>query len=358
MATFAAPHLAGSGSGFVRHAIVESHARHSVVATSSAIYYNADGVSIQPVSAWQGIRSAGGTGPYLITGTSNNHGLLYVGPISGVGGTSYSVDYPSAVSTSVYGPDYVSANRVRLVGSYRSGDGAVHGFLFEGTTADLSGSAGYRTIDYPHAQYTYVHSTMGNLAVGNADGPEGNAPLGTGHAFLYDVSGSRFLSNIVYPGSTTTTAYGIWYNGGTSYTICGGYTKVVNGNTTVSRGYLVDYDSATGKFSNWTPFEFQNGAMGEGYYTHFEGISSAKPGVYTLSADSGLIGSDNPEQGSFVTVRRNSNGTFGSAAWVDLNYPGVPGPLSANSVAGNQVVGIVISRSGVFSYQATVKAQF
>ena len=36
---------------------------------------------------------------------------------------------------------------------------------------------------------------------------------------------TQILTDIVYPGSTTTTAYGIWYNGGTSYTICGGYTS-------------------------------------------------------------------------------------------------------------------------------------
>ena len=49
-------------------------------------------------------------------------------------------------------------------------------------------SSDYQTIDYPGAQYTYVHSTMGDLAVGNADGPEGDAPIGTGHAFIYDVA--------------------------------------------------------------------------------------------------------------------------------------------------------------------------
>ena len=194
---------------------------------TSVSYYNADAVSMQPVSGWQGIRDSDTSGQYLITGTSNANGLLYEGPISGAGGTSYSVNYPSATSTSVYGPDDLGGNGVRLVGSYRNGDGTVHGFLFQGTTADLSQSGNYRTIDYPGAQYTYVHSTMGDLAVGNADGPEGNAPIGTGHAFLYDVAQSTFLTDIVYPGSTTTTAYGIWYNGGTSYTICGGYSDVL-----------------------------------------------------------------------------------------------------------------------------------
>ena len=137
-------------------------------------YYNADSVSMQPVSGWQGIRDSGTAGQYLISGTSNANGLLYIGPISGSGGTSYAVDYPGMYSTSVYGPDVVEGNVLRMVGSYRATQGSnVQGFVFQGTTADLSNPADYKTIDYPGATYTYVHSTMGDLAVGNADGPRG-----------------------------------------------------------------------------------------------------------------------------------------------------------------------------------------
>ena len=72
----------------------------------------------------------------------------------------------------------------------------------------------------------------------------------TDHAFLYSVSQSKILTDIVYPGSTTTTAYGIWYNGGTSYTICGGYyAALLEPARRRLRGYLVDYDSATGQFT-------------------------------------------------------------------------------------------------------------
>ncbi len=320
-------------------------------------YYNADAVSMQPVSGWQGIRNSDTSGVYLITGTSGANGLLYEGPITGAGGTSYSVNYPNATSTSVYGPDDLGGNSVGLVGSYKNGDGTVHGFLFEGTTADLSQSGNYRTIDYPNAQYTYVHSMMDGLAVGNADGPEGNAPIGTGHAFLYDIAQNTFLPDIVYPGSTSTTAYGIWYNGGTSYTICGGYSDILAQGRTISQGYLVDYDSATGQFTNWTSFAYPNGLIGQDYITHFEGISSTENGVYTLSADSVQSGSSKLSQGSWVTVRRNPDGSFGAGAWVNLNYPGVD-PSTAitsdNSVAGNQVVGIVVGGTSVFSFQATI----
>ena len=78
-----------------------------------------------------------------------------------------------------------------------------------------------------------------------------------------------------------------------------------------------------------------------------------KKGVYTLNADSVLSGSSNGGQGSFVTVRRNPNGTFGNATWVNLNYPCSTGINSSNAVYGNQVVGIVTGTSE-FAFQATV----
>jgi hypothetical protein len=323
-------------------------------------YYNASAVGLQPVSGWQGIRNGTAPGQYVITGTSGSNGLLYEGPITGVGGTSYAVDVPGATTSSVYGPNLLSNGEVQLVGSYKNGTGTVNGFLFQGTTADLSQAADYTTIDYPGAQYTFVHSTMGGLAVGNADGPEGNAPIGTGHAFLYNIAQGT-LSDIVYPGATTTTAYGIWYNGRTGYTIVGGYSAPGESGNGLSHAYMVDYDSATGQYTHWTSFDYPNGLVGQTYITHFQGISSDEQGVYTLSADSVQTGSANPAQGSWVTVRRNTDGSFGSGQWVNLNYPGVD-PTTAitsnNSVAGNAVVGIVIGQTGVFSYQATVNTGF
>jgi trimeric autotransporter adhesin len=325
---------------------------------SSIDYSNSDALGIQqPVSGWQGIRNSDTSGQYLIAGTSDANGLLYEGPISG-GGTGYDVDYPGATTTSVYGPDDLGGGLVRLVGAYKTGDGIVQGFVFQGTTADLSNSSDYQTIDYPNAQYTYVHSTMGDLAVGNADGPEGNAPIGTGHAFLYDVATSSFLTDIIYPGSTSTTAYGIWYNGGTSYTIAGGYTDLLQAGKTLAQAYLVSYDSATGQFTNWTSYADPNGLAGQALATHFQGISSTEKGVYTLGANSAQAGSSTVLQAEWATVRLNPDGTFGPATWVTLSYPGVQGSPTADAVQGNQVVGIVLANTGVFSYQATVNVGF
>ncbi len=319
---------------------------------TSISYFNTSGVSLQPVSGWQGIRAGGTSGQYILTGTSNNNGLLYIGPISGVGGTSYAVNYPGATTTSIYGPDDLGNGVLRLVGSYKNGDGRVYGFVFQGTTADLNTAANYKTIDFPDSQIDYVHSTMGGLAVGNADGPENTPTVVTGHAFIYDLNTDTFRPGLVYPGSTSTTAYGIWYNGGTSYTIAGGYTDVAPGSTN-SHGYLVDYDSATGQFTHWTQVDFPSPA-GEQAFTHIQGISGYEKGVYNLSADTVEVGTNDGGAGLLATVRRNTDGSFGPTTWTPLKYPGSTGITSANSVAGNQVVGIIISTSGIVAYQATV----
>ncbi len=320
---------------------------------TSAEYFSASDFEM-PVTAWQGLR---GDGPradrYLISGTSRTHGLLYVGPLQG-SGKCYQVDYPGATTTSVYGPDELGGGRLRLVGSYtKQGSSAHnHGFVWEGTLDDLPSGGSWQTIDYPGANMQFTHSTMGGLAVGNADGPDQvggrTLPYGPGTAYLYDVASATFLTEISYPGSKSNTAYGIWHNGGTRYTICGGYSPGAPGGTARQalnqfRGFLVDYDSATKLFSNWTSFDAPTGPGGVDFVTHFEGISSVEPGVYTLSADAATAGSTHLAQGFWVRVIRKPDGSFDEGTWIDLNYPGATHALtSSNSVHGDAVVGIVI----------------
>jgi hypothetical protein len=93
---------------------------------------------------------------------------------------------------------------------------------------------------------------------------------------------------------------------------------------------------------------------GVDFATHFEGISSIEPGVYTLSADSAETGSANVLQASWVRVTRKADGTFDEGTWVDLNYPGTTRSLmSSNSVHGHAVVGVVIG-ADPFACQALV----
>jgi hypothetical protein len=344
--------------------VLEGRRLLSHLAATNVTYYNASGVSA-PVFAWQGLRGADAKGQYLISGTSGRHGLLFVGSITGKG-QSYLVDDPLASTTSVYGPNNLGGGRIQLVGEYTSSNSLTdpvlfHGFLFQGTTADLPSGGSFRTIDYPGATYNFVHSAMGGLAVGNYDSPTANG-LGPGRDYIYNIATDQFVASVVYPGSDSDTAYGIWYNGGTSYTICGGYSpQSVNNmndqNQPIGQGYLVDYDSATGQFSHWTSISYPNSPAGTTSLTHLEGISEVKKGVYSLAADSIQSGSNgSTPYASFVTVRRNRDGSFGPATWVvpDLKPFGTTGRVSANSVYGNKVVGILEARPFVF--QAAVHA--
>ncbi len=338
---------------------------------SGVDYFDADDVT-DPVSAWQGIRAGDDPGEYLLVGTSGDDGLLYEGSIDGATGTSYTFAYPSSFTTSAYGPENLAGDDLRIVGSYKNADFAtapveVNGFLFEGEVGDLGTAGNYTQINYPGAKYNYVHSTMGGLVVGNYDSPAAHGthslPLGPGHAYIYDIDSSTFIEDIVYPGSLSNTAYGIWHNGETHYTIVGGYSltpgeNFADQNIPIGNAYMVDYDSLTGEFTNWKSF---SSPFGANFISHFEGISSVEKGVYTLNADSVQAGTGDPTQGSFVTVRRNDDGTFEDATWVELNYPGIDpadNVTSSNSVYGNQVVGLVVGDDGPISYQATVNSEF
>ena len=128
---------------------------------------------------------------------------------------------------------------------------------------------------------------------------------------------------------------------------------------TQGKGYLVDYNSANNTFSNWTSFDYPNGPAGINFITHFESISSTEPGVYSLCADSVQTGSANPAQGSWVSVRRKSDGTFDKGTWVDLNYPN-----SARAASPAAIRSMVTRSSGwwleqtTFPFQATVNIGF
>lgn len=323
-------------------------------------YYTTNDIT-PAVSAWQGIRGTPLAGQYLMAGTSGSDGLLYVGSIDGTNGKTYKVNFPGAQSTSVYGPDYIGQDSggndiIRLVGSYRPSSsspqaGTVQGFVFQGTLAELQTAAKYETIVVSGAKYNYVHSTMGDFTVGNFDGPTATDPLGAGNAYLYSLTTKNF-SSIAYPSAASTTAYGIWYNGGTSYTICGGYVSS-NSAGTLGNGYLVNYDSSTGVFSNWTSFGAPT-RVGQAAVTHFEGLSSVQNGIFTVSAD---FADTSGVGAAAMSVVRNIDGSFGTPQWTTLSYPGSR-VTSDNSIFGNQVVGVATVGTSVISYQATINSGF
>ena len=275
-------------------------------------------------------------GQYLITGTSDTNGLLFDGTIAGVGHELS----PSTI------PDAYDHQRLRSRQSGRRppcGSSAatrtptiatapvtVNGFLFQGTTADLSTSRQLPDdrLSRREIQLRPQHDGRpGGRQLRQPGRPrQGSLPLGPGHAFIYDIASSTFLTDIVFPGSMSNTAYGIWYNGGTSYTICGGYSLDAGRTTSTirtSRSARPTWSITTRRPASSRTGRRSTIPFGTNFVTHFEGISSVEKGVYTLSADSVQAGTGNPVQGSWVTVRRNTDGSFGPATWVNLNYPGV-----------------------------------
>ena len=324
------------------------------------------------VGGWQGLTTAGSAGQYLITGTTENtvsgetEGLLYVGPLSGQGGTGYVMVMPdppgeTTDGTTAYSADNLGNGQLRIVGTYSiSGAPNEVGFMFNGTVDDVGTAANYEPIPRPHPSATWniPHSTSGGLVVGNYDSStSGGLPAGGGLAYVYDAVNRTYLvPSMVYPGSASNTAYGIWHNGGTSYTIAGGFANspinnLLNPNQPLSQALLVDFDSATGQFSNWKSYTYTSPSTGASGITHFEGISGVEPGKYTLAAtaatEAGTIA-------GFVTVYRNADGSFSEMQWTDLTPPVVGGSAFADSVYGNAVVGIDPSSTGVNAYQATI----
>lgn len=358
--------LAGSSGNRIGLETAVSSSLTTQVNTATA------GVTL-PVAGWQGLTTAGSPGQYLITGTTTNPnasgqtaGLLYSGPITAQGGTGYVMVMPDVLGqttdgTTAYSADNLGDGRMRIVGTY-SITGAPNelGFLFNGTVNDLGTAANYEVIPRPHpsADWNVPHSTSGGLVVGNYDSStSGGMPAGGGLAYVYDAVNRRYLvPSMVYPGSASNTAYGIWHNGGTSYTICGGYSNspvnnLINPRQPLSRALLVDFDSATGQFSNWKSFAYAPPAGGVEGITHFEGISSVEPGKYTLAATAATAAGT---VAGFVTVYRNADGSFSEMQWTDLAPPVVGGSAFADSVYGNAVVGIDPSNTGVNAYQATI----
>jgi trimeric autotransporter adhesin len=384
---------ANYGDGIAVYANSSNNLIGSLNPASSISYTNATN-SVQfplQVFAWQGLRANGtNAGSYLISGTgTTNNGIIYVGPISGAG-NSYSLVGPTNwTQVSPYGPDSLSNNALRVVGSCKITNSANFnsGFVWEGTTNDLGTSlttlsgGTFRLISYPGAYAQYTHSSMGDLAVGNyiTNFAVPNSGEGAYICKLINPSLTNASAFVEIPtknnplGAKSITAYGIWDNGvllntngqviSHPYTICGGYSpsavnNITNENVplTQGQGYLVDYDAVSGKFSNWTSIADPHG---KNFITHFEGIGSSAPGVYVLAADSVQAAATNIAVGSWVSVNRNNDGTFSQGTWVDLLYPGISNNLtSANSVCDNQVVGLVLAQGTNFAFQVTVNIGF
>ncbi len=292
----------------------------------------------------QGIRGVAGSENVYIAGTltTTGQGLLYEGPLAGSGEkgtwnalTYTSPDFDDVTLTSCYGPNNGVNGNVQIVGAYqRSSTGKQNlGFLYEGPA---SGGGTWTTIapNGGNVNNVFVHSIMGGIAVGNYDvGGDTN-----GYAFLYDFK-TQVSTTYMVPDSYSTTLYGIWHNGGSSYTLIGGCTMAKVGK--LSQAFIVDYDAATKTYSNLRTYQYDNEAIAS-IVTHFEGITVADDGGFNIAA-MGL----NLKQGvyaAFVQVHREKDGSFGPATWTNVAYPGAV-LTTGNTVYRNNLLGIYASIS-------------
>ena len=314
----------------------------------------------------QGIRGVNGSDDVYIAGTltveSNlAYGLLYKGPLVFNGNegkwhklmfTAEGVD--DVVNTSCYGPNNLPNGDVQIVGSYKVASSSdTKGFYYEGP---VDGSGIWKTVS-PNdgdTEMVFMHSVMGGYAVGNYDTKAYNA-----YAFIYNVENEEFES-VSVEGAHSTTLYGIWHNGGTSYTLVGGCS--FDGVGKLSQGFIVDWDSETKELSNWSMNQYLDQNV-KSLITHFEGITSDGEGGYNLPSNWVEFEKKDTsplETGAaFVNIKRNTDGSFASPTWVPLKFPINGTMTSANTAYKNNILGIYTmpNNSGgmyIISYSAAI----
>ena len=373
------------------------------------------GTTTYPASyALQGITGGNSSGDYIIAATKNvasggnpaAQGVVYQGAINasntsqGNGSGTWTImNVPNGINTinnptvnsytnsSIYGVDNLGNGLVNLVGSVSPANvtydsagfpASTLGFYYAGpitTTPDQNNFQVFQPkfSDGSLANYTFIHSINGGLAAGGYD----SFPTRPGiHAFIYNptASDSNKQKDIIIPGSDnalTKTAYGIWHNQGSSYTIAGGVglqydasRKQTIGNQSEGLGsaYLLDYDSITGLFTNYKTFNYPSTSSSKTLETHFEGIWYNGNGTYKLPATISPGPNGSLGAAATATISRDSlTGGFSNASWeiLPLNYPStgaVPLFTTNDSIFDKASVGSYTLSQGNFSDFAFLNA--
>jgi hypothetical protein len=268
------------------------------------------------------------------------------------------MNVPNSQYTSVYGPDYDSTSGIyNFVGSYVDQTTHTKGFLYTGklNQCQLDNKKNY---NYPSVNniydITFLHSISNDVLVGNA----GNIGESNTFSFLYKTNDLNNLTEIKYPGSETTTTYGIWYNTyNNKYTIVGGYSpkkipinKIYDGGIIlpIGKAFVVDYNLDTNTFENWTDLQLP---LNTDTLSRIQGISSFfdYDGAYSICIDT-INNSRN--FGYYATIIRDDTFGFVITKFIEVKYD-TNGLSSVNSVANNNVVGLYVSKLNQ-AFQATI----
>ncbi len=332
--------------------------------SKNIVYYNTNYIDVKNgnISAWQGARAIS-QDIFLLCGTTNptpqtGSGVIYSGNLSFTNGLVYYLNVPNSIYTSVYGPNYNQDTGIyNFVGSYVDQTGYTKGFVYTGKLFQLALESNKNYL-YPSLnnsyQIVFVHSISNGYFVGNA----GNPNVTDTFSFLYNISDVKNPIQIMFPGSETTTAYGIWYNSyNNTYTIVGGYspTKIPinliysNLISPIDKPFIVDYNPSTNTFENWTTLQLP---LNIDALAHIQGISGFYEidGVYSICIDT-LNNSEN--FGYYAVIIRDNTYGFIVTKFNQIKY-GSNGISTINSVANNNVVGLNIDNKGNQTFQATI----
>jgi hypothetical protein len=291
--------------------------------------------------------------------------------------------FPGVTSATFYGPDTHSFNptaiprgQVRAVGSYQSSSAPAgvlnQGMIYLGRMSGSGGSwtsiavpaNGAHTVGHVRAcprtrvhcfvMDTIAHSTMGDLVVGNYDlNPTVPGGVASGNAFIYNMTRHQWtLLRLGGSLSSLTSLYGIWQDGGNTspwYTVAGGSSA-----RGIQQAFLMNYNERTGIFGRPAYYSYGNARA---LFTHFDGITAVRGGFNLVAISSAQAASM-----AFVPVRVRSR-SFGRATWYPVRVAasrlcsGGCSAVTGNTVYQNHVMGIYIpaNPAEVHSYLATVR---
>lgn len=358
--------LANQANGITITAASTGNLIGSTTPGSSTSFNNLGQESGYDIDAIQGIRYGKTSGDYILCGSGSTQGesgqgigVVFVGASDGKGATWYTVNAATAFGdgsdaiTSCYGPEQLDANTIRVVGSYNP-DGRVppnntSGFIYTGPIAAADGAeAGFVEYKYPGSTWTFFHSTQEGLVVGNWDNtatiPETSNPIiGVGKAFIYEVGTGTSIADVRYPGSDSTTAYGIAKVNENLFAITGSYSLSGEEDNT-GHGYLVYYHRDTNTFSDWVSWDIDDQSLGN-FISHADGIGyNSTDNTFTLATLALQAADGNqPIGGYLMTVDRKADGGFGALRWTEVNYQdNTVGITTPTSVAGNVMTGVYV----------------
>jgi hypothetical protein len=286
---------------------------------TSATFYGPDTHSFNPASIPRGqVRAVGSYQSSSAPAGVLNQGMIYLGRVSGSGGSWTSIDVP--------------ANGAHTVGHVRACPRRrVHCFVMD----------------------TIAHSTMGDLVVGNYDlNPTVRGGVISGNAFIYNMTRHRWtLLRLGGSLSSVTTLYGIWQDGGDAsplYTLAGGSSA-----TGTQKAFLMNYNERTGTFGKPRYFSYGNARA---RFTHFDGITAVRGGF-------DLVAISSAQDASMAFIPASARrGSFGKATWYPVHVLTSPlcsggcSEVTGNTVYENRVMGIYISADPavIHSYLAIV----